>query len=98
MVLSIVSGLLFSATTLVPPLLVRRLILWITDGGGSTSGLLAMTALLGVVYLLRGVGRYFYGQFSHQAAYGITTSLMARVYRHLQRLSHSFYNPSAPAP
>ena len=91
-VLSIVSGLLFSATTLVPPLLVRRLILWITDGGGSTSGLLAMTALLGVVYLLRGVGRYFYGQFSHQAAYGITTSLMARVYRHLQRLSHSFYN------
>ena len=91
-ILSIVSGLLFSATTLVPPLLVRRLILWITDGGGSTSGLLAMTALLGVVYLLRGVGRYFYGQFSHQAAYGITTSLMARVYRHLQRLSHSFYN------
>ena len=91
-VLSIVSGLLFSATTLVPPLLVRRLILWITDGGGSTSGLLAMTALLGVVYLLRGIGRYFYGQFSHQAAYGITTSLMARVYRHLQRLSHSFYN------
>ena len=90
--LSILSGLLFSATSLVPPLLVRRLILWITDGGGSTSGLLAMTAVLGIVYALRGVGRYFYGQFSHVAAYGVTTSLMARVYRHLQQLSHSFYN------
>ena len=90
--LSIVSGLLFSATTVVPPLLVRRLILWITDGGGSTSGLLTMTALLGIVYLLRGVGRYFYGQFSHVAAYSVTTSLMARVYRHLQQLSHSFYS------
>ena len=91
-VLSVLSGLLFSATSLVPPLLVRRLILWITDGGGSTSGLLAMTAVLGIVYVLRGVGRYFYGQFSHVAAYGVTTSLMARVYRHLQQLSHSFYN------
>ncbi len=91
-VLSVLSGLLFSATSLVPPLLVRRLILWITEGGGTTSGLLAMTAVLGIVYALRGVGRYFYGQFSHVAAYGVTTSLMARVYRHLQQLSHSFYN------
>ena len=91
-VLSVLSGLLFSATSLVPPLLVRRLILWITEGGGSTSGLLAMTAVLGIVYVLRGIGRYFYGQFSHVAAYGVTTSLMARVYRHLQQLSHSFYN------
>ena len=90
--LSILSGLLFSATTLVPPLLVRRLIQWITEGGGSTSGLLAMTVVLGIVYVLRGVGRYFYGQFSHVAAYGVTTNLMARVYRHLQQLSHSFYN------
>ena len=89
---SITSGLLFSATTLVPPLLVRRLIQWITEGGGSTSGLLAMTAVLGIVYLLRGVCRYYYGRFSHVAAYGVTTDLMARVYSHLQRLSHSFYN------
>ncbi len=89
---SILSGLLFSGTTLVPPLLIRRLIQWITDGGGSMSGLLTMTALLGLVYLLRGVGRYLYGQFSHVAAYGVTTDLMARVYSHLQQLSHSFYN------
>ena len=92
MALSILSGLLFSATTLAPPLLVRRLIQWITDGGGSTSGLLGMTALLGIVYLLRGAGRYLYGQFSHVAAYGVTTNLMARVYGHLQQLSHRFYN------
>ena len=91
-VLSILSGLLFSGTTLVPPLLIRRLIQWVTDGGGSMSGLLAITGLLGLVYLLRGVARYFYGQFSHIAAYGVTTDLMARVYSHLQQLSHRFYN------
>ena len=89
---SILSGLLFSGTSLVPPLLIRRLIQWITEGGGSLSGLLAMTGLLGVVYLLRGVGRYLYGRFSHVASYGVTTNLMVRVYRHLQQLSHSFYN------
>lgn len=91
-VLSILSGLLFSGTTLVPPLLIRRLIQWVTDGGGSMSGLLAISGLLGLVYLLRGVARYFYGQFSHVAAYGVTTDLMARVYSHLQQLSHRFYN------
>ena len=89
---SILSGLLFSGTSLVPPLLIRRLIQWITEGGGSLSGLLAMTGLLGVVYLLRGIGRYLYGRFSHVASYGVTTNLMVRVYRHLQQLSHSFYN------
>lgn len=89
---SVLFGLLFSGTTLVPPLLIRRLIQWITDGGGSASGLLAMTGLLALVYLLRGTARYFYGQFSHVAAYGVTTNLMVRVYRHLQRLAHRFYN------
>ena len=47
--LSILSGLLFSATTLVvrPCWCAGDLIQWITEGGGSTSGLLAMTAVLG---------------------------------------------------
>src|SRR5690606_6644553 len=36
--------------------------------------------------------RYLYGQFSHVVAYQVMADLMVRVYRHLQRLSHSFYN------
>ncbi|MBX3054787.1 MAG: ABC transporter ATP-binding protein, partial [Caldilineaceae bacterium] len=90
--LSVLSGLLFAGTTLVPPLLIRRLIQWITEGGGSSGGLAGMIGLLTLVYLLRGILRYLYGQFSHVVAYGVMTDLMVQVYRHLQRLSHSFYN------
>jgi len=89
---SVFSGLLFAATTLVPPLIIRRLIQWITEGGGTTKGLLGMIGLLALLYLVRGVARYLYGQFSHLVAYGVMTDLMVRVYRHLQRLSHNFYN------
>jgi ATP-binding cassette subfamily B protein len=89
---SVFSGLFFAATTLVPPLIIRRLIQWITEGGGTTNGLLGMIGLLALLYLLRGTLRYLYGQFSHLVAYGVMTDLMVRVYRHLQRLSHSFYN------
>lgn len=89
---SVASGLVFAATTLIPPLLIRRLITWITEGGGSSSALLGITAILALVYLLRGGARYLYGQFSHVVAYGVMADLMVRTYRHLQRLSHRFHN------
>ena len=91
MAISIVFGLIFAGTTLIPPLLIRRLITWLTDGGGSTTDLLFITALLIGVYLLRGVSRYGYGRFSHVVAYRVLDDLMVRVYRHLQRLSHRFF-------
>ncbi|RIK43273.1 MAG: ABC transporter ATP-binding protein [Chloroflexi bacterium] len=91
MALSILFGLLFAATTLIPPLLIRRLILWLTEGELAGS-LFAVALLLLGVYLLRGICRYYYGQFSHRAAYGVLHELLVRVYEHLQRLSHRFYN------
>lgn len=90
--LSVFCGLIFAGTTLIPPLLIRRLIDWITAGGGSSRALLGMTALLGGVYLLRGVSRYLYGHFSHIVAYAVMADLMVRIYRHLQRLSHRFFS------
>jgi ATP-binding cassette subfamily B protein/subfamily B ATP-binding cassette protein MsbA len=90
--LSILFGLAFAATTLIPPLLIRRLILWLTEGGGTRAALMGVVAGLLGVYLLRGVCRYFYGQFSHIAAYHVLDDLMTRMYRHLQGLSHRFYN------
>lgn len=92
MATSVLFGLLFAGTTLIPPLLIRRLITWLTEGGGSTRELLFISALLTGVYLVRGVCRYGYGRFSHVVAYRVLDELMVRVYRHLQQLSHRFYS------
>jgi ATP-binding cassette subfamily B protein/subfamily B ATP-binding cassette protein MsbA len=92
MVLTILFGLTFSLTTLVPPLLIRRIILWLTDGNVAAGSLTTIVGLLLVVYLVRGLSRYYYGQFSHRVAYKVLDDLLVRVYRHLQTLSHRFYN------
>ena len=94
---SAASGLLFAATTLVPPLYVRGLIADITGAAadvGSASGgtsLAAVVLILMAVFLLRGAARYLYGMTSHRAAYALLADLLQRVYRHLQRLSHRFF-------
>ena len=103
--LSAACGLLFSATTLIPPLYVRRLIVAITGGpGGADTGagslgsagadgvsLAVVIVALAGAFLLRGTGRYLYGLTSHRAAYALLSDLLQRVYRHLQRLSHRFF-------
>lgn len=92
MALSVGCGLLFAGTNLLPPLLIRRLIRWLTEGGGAASELLSVSLLLLGIYLLRGAARYGYGRFSHVVAYQVLHDLMTRVYRHLQRLPHRFFN------
>lgn len=92
MILTIGFGILFSGTTLLPPLLIRRLIMWLTEEQPVSGSLPAVAALLFLVYLVRGVSRYYYGQFSHRVAYKVLDDLLVRVYRHLQTLSHRFYN------
>lgn len=92
MLLTIGFGILFSGTTLLPPLLIRRLIIWLTEEQPVSGSLLAVAALLFLIYLVRGVSRYYYGQFSHRVAYKVLDDLLVRVYRHLQTLSHRFYN------
>lgn len=89
---SVVCGLLFAGANLIPPLLIRRLIQWITEGGAESSDLLGVTSMLFGVYLVRGATRYGYGFFSHVTAYRVMHDLMIRVYRHLQKLPHRFFN------
>ena len=43
---SVACGLLFALANLVPPLLIRQLIQWVTEGGGSTGDLVQLTLLL----------------------------------------------------
>ena len=89
---SVICGLLFAGTNLIPPLLIRQLILWITDASADSSDLIRVSfALLGL-YLIRGATRYGYGYFSHVTAYRVKHNLMIRVYRHMQRQPHRFFN------
>ena len=90
--LSTFCGLFFAAANLLPPLIIRRLIQWLTEGGGSTAGLLELTGALFVIYLIRGLARYGYGRFSHIAAYRVMHRLMVRVYSHMQGLPHRFFH------
>ena len=92
MTLSVCFGLLFAVTTLIPPLLIRRLIIWLTDGGGTLQSVLGIVGILAIVYLVRGISRYNYGRYSHVVAYKMLDDLLVQVYRHLQNLSHKFYN------
>jgi ATP-binding cassette subfamily B protein/subfamily B ATP-binding cassette protein MsbA len=92
MAISVTFGLLFAGTTLIPPLLIRRLIIWLTEGGGSAQSLVLMSLALFGVYLFRGLCRYGYGRYSHVVAYRVLDELLVKVYRHLQGLSHRFYN------
>ena len=41
--LTIGCGFLFVAANLLPPLVIRRLIQWLTEGGGSSAGLLKLS-------------------------------------------------------
>ena len=90
--LSTLCGLLFAATNLLPPLIIRRLIQWLTEGGGSNTGLLELTLLLLFIYLARGLARYGYGRYSHIASYRVMHELMTRTYNHIQSLPHRFFN------
>ena len=89
--LTVACGLLFAAANLLPPLLIRELIRWLTEGAGGAD-LLRISLLLVGVYLFRGATRYGYGFFSHIAAYRVMHDLMVKIYRHLQNLPHRFFN------
>ena len=89
--LSVGCGLVFAASNLLPPLLIRTLIQWVTEGGDGEHDLLLLTFLLIAIYLVRGLARYGYGRFSHVAAYQVMHDLMVRVYSHIQTLPHRFF-------
>jgi ATP-binding cassette subfamily B protein len=91
MACSVACGLLFAGANLLPPLLIRKLIQWLTEGSGTKSELMTISIGLFLIYLVRGVTRYGYGWFSHQTAYNVLHDLMVRVYKHLQRLPHRFF-------
>ena len=90
---SVFCGFFFACTNLIPPLLIRELILSLTAEIEQESriGLYGLTFSLLGTYLIRGFSRYSYGRYSHVAAYTVLHLLMVRTYRHIQRLPHRFF-------
>jgi ATP-binding cassette subfamily B protein/subfamily B ATP-binding cassette protein MsbA len=92
--LSVACGLLFAGVSLIPPLLIRKLILWVSEGEANPGALLTVTLWVLVLYVIKGIARYGYGYFSHVTAYRVMHDLMVRVYAHLQGLPHRFFSKS----
>jgi ATP-binding cassette, subfamily B, bacterial len=92
MALAVACGLFFAGSALFPPLLIRRIIQWITEGGGTPQALTGIALLLLVVYLGRGACRYGYGRFSHEVSFDVLHTLTVQVYTHLQSLPHRFFH------
>ena len=91
MVFSVVCGLAFTALGIIPPLLVRQMLIWLRDPGVAGS-FWVLGSLVAVIYLFRGVARYLYGLCSHIAAYRALHRLSLSVYRHLQKMSPAYLN------
>ena len=90
--LCILAGGLFTIATVVAPLLIRRVIGLVEAGTATQNHITPVVLWLVAIYLLRGLGRYAYGYLSHVVAYQVLHDLMARTYRHLQTLSHKFFD------
>ncbi len=86
------AGGIFTLSTIVAPLLIRRLIALIDAGTGTRSHITNILLILIAIYLLRGAGRYAYGWLSHVVSYEVMHDLITRIYRHIQVLGHRYLN------
>lgn len=91
-ILCIGAGGLFTLSTVGSPLLIRRVIALIEAGSGTRAHIAPVVLAFIGLYLLRGLGRYAYGYFSHIVAYQVMHDIMTRTYRHLQTLSHRYFD------
>ncbi len=88
---SVAAGLIFAATGLIPPLLIRQILLWHAEGQAEAGAIAAIVAGLVAAFLLRGVTRYLYGVIAHIVAFRAQQRMLIAVYRHIQTLSHRFF-------
>lgn len=91
-VLCIGAGGLFTLSIVAAPLLIRRVIALIEAGSGTQAHIAPVVLAFIGLYLLRGLGRYAYGYFSHVVAYQVMHDIMTRTYQHLQTLSHRYFD------
>ena len=88
---TVLAGLVFAASGLVPPLLVRQILIWHAEGSAAQNAMVLVVAALVVAYLVRAAARYTYGLLSHWSAYNVQQAMMVNLYRHIQTLPHRFF-------
>ena len=88
---SVLAGIVFAASGLIPPLLVRQILIWHREGTAAENAMLAVVVALVAAYLVRAAARYTYGLLSHWAAYDVQQAMMVTLYRHIQTLPHRFF-------
>ena len=88
---AILAGIVFAASGLIPPLLVRQILIWHREGSTAENAMLAVVVALVAAYLVRAAARYTYGLLSHWAAYDVQQAMMVTLYRHIQTLPHRFF-------
>jgi len=88
---SIVAGLVFAGSGLIPPLLIRQILLWHADGTAAENSIGMIVVVLLIAYLVRATARYAYGMLSHWAAYNVQHAMIVTLYRHIQTLPHRFF-------
>ncbi len=88
---TVLAGLVFAASGLVPPLLVRQILIWHAEGSAAQNAMVLVVAALVVAYLVRAAARYTYGLLSHWSAYNVQQAMMVSLYRHIQTLPHRFF-------
>ena len=88
---TVLAGLVFAASGLVPPLLVRQILIWHAEGSAAQNAMALVVAALVVAYLVRAAARYTYGLLSHWSAYNVQQAMMVNLYRHIQTLPHRFF-------
>ncbi|HCU73514.1 MAG: ABC transporter permease [Chloroflexi bacterium] len=88
---SVLAGLVFAGSGLIPPLLIRQILLWHADGTATQNGIGIIVIALVIAYVVRATARYTYGMLSHWAAYNVQHAMMVTLYRHIQTLPHRFF-------
>ena len=93
LIIAVAAALAHVVLALAPALLVRRLLVELSATGALTAASIAWCAAgLVVVALTRAVCLYLDSFYHHVAAYGMLADLRAKLYDHLQRLSHAYFN------
>ncbi len=92
MAASVFFGLAFAGSGIIPPLLIRQILIGQAEGTAASVALPTIVGVLVVTYLFRGVARYMYGLFSHLVAYRAQVAILTELYRHIQTLPHKFFS------
>ena len=91
MAASVLFGLAFAASGLVPPLLIRQILIAHAEGTAASVALPAIVGVLAVTYLGRGGARYIYGVLAHLVGYRTQVAVLTELYRHIQTLPQKFF-------